>query len=171
MKEAAEDAGRNARLNSLADKASFLCGKAEELVPAMFTYLKHPNDSQNKYSYGIDWEKLFQKCAMERIILNGEKYLSPYKKITAIVDPPRIGLHKQVLKSLRENTEIDRLIYVSCNPDTLQEDVAKLCAEEDLICNIYGAVPFFPLKSTVVDMFPHTAHCEMVLYMERYAYV
>lgn len=37
-------------------------------------------------------------------------------KIIGIVDPPRSGLHKDVLKALRTCKGLDRLVYVSCNP-------------------------------------------------------
>jgi tRNA (uracil-5-)-methyltransferase len=36
-------------------------------------------------------------------------------KIIGIVDPPRSGLHGDVLKALRTCKGLDRLIYVSCN--------------------------------------------------------
>ena len=37
-------------------------------------------------------------------------------KIIGIVDPPRSGLHPEVLKLLRTCKGLDRLVYVSCNP-------------------------------------------------------
>ena len=39
-------------------------------------------------------------------------------KIIAIVDPPRSGLHRDVLKAIRTCKGLDRLIYVSCNAET-----------------------------------------------------
>jgi tRNA (uracil-5-)-methyltransferase len=36
-------------------------------------------------------------------------------KIIGIVDPPRSGLHPNVLKALRTCKGLDRLVYVSCN--------------------------------------------------------
>ena len=36
-------------------------------------------------------------------------------RIVGIVDPPRSGLHKDVLKCLRTCKGLDRLVYVSCN--------------------------------------------------------
>lgn len=36
-------------------------------------------------------------------------------KVIGIVDPPRSGLHGDVLKALRTCKGLDRLIYVSCN--------------------------------------------------------
>lgn len=37
------------------------------------------------------------------------------QKIVGIVDPPRSGLHRDVLKCLRTCRGLDRLVYVSCN--------------------------------------------------------
>ena len=47
------------------------------------------------------------------------------EEIVAIVDPPRPGLHPSVLKALRQHTQISRLVYISCNPDSLAENVRQ----------------------------------------------
>lgn len=44
------------------------------------------------------------------------EYSTKGHKIVAIVDPPRSGLHRDVLKALRTCKGLDRLVYVSCNP-------------------------------------------------------
>ena len=33
----------------------------------------------------------------------------------------------------------------------------------------YGNQPFVPIKAIAVDMFPHTTHCELILYFTRYS--
>lgn len=45
-----------------------------------------------------------------------------------IVDPPRSGLHKDVVKFLNElkYTYQGKLLYISCNPVTLARDLALL---------------------------------------------
>lgn len=40
---------------------------------------------------------------------------SSENKIVGIVDPPRSGLHQDVLRCLRTCKGMDRLVYVSCN--------------------------------------------------------
>jgi tRNA (uracil-5-)-methyltransferase len=45
-----------------------------------------------------------------------KEYSSKGHKIIGIVDPPRSGLHRDVLKALRVCKGLDRLVYVSCNP-------------------------------------------------------
>jgi len=67
-----------------------------------------------------------------------------------IVDPPRAGLHQNVVDDILKLAP-KRLVYVSCNPGTLARDL-KLFCETD-----YKLISVQP-----VDMFPHTAHIETV---------
>ena len=50
-------------------------------------------------------------------------------KFIAVVDPAREGLHADVVKAIRSNQRITRLVYVSCNPTaTLVRDAALFCS-------------------------------------------
>ncbi|PIQ23279.1 23S rRNA (uracil(1939)-C(5))-methyltransferase RlmD [bacterium (Candidatus Blackallbacteria) CG17_big_fil_post_rev_8_21_14_2_50_48_46] len=71
-----------------------------------------------------------------------------------ILDPPRKGCAPEVLHALME-TEISRLIYVSCNPATLARDLEMLSSN-------YQITEIQP-----VDMFPHTHHLETVVHLIR----
>jgi 23S rRNA (uracil1939-C5)-methyltransferase len=71
-----------------------------------------------------------------------------------ITDPPRSGLHPQVVKALQDLLP-PRIIYVSCNPATLARDLALLQDQYDIL----EVQPF--------DLFPHTAHTECVVRLER----
>ena len=71
-----------------------------------------------------------------------------------ITDPPRAGLHPQVVQALREIAP-RRIIYVSCNPATLARDLALLQDRYELLT----IQPF--------DLFPHTAHIECVARLDR----
>jgi tRNA (uracil-5-)-methyltransferase len=86
------------------------------------------------------------------------------RRVVAIVDPPRSGLHPSVLKALRRCTAIDALVYVSCNPATLVQDLQKLVLPPS---GKISGTPFEMVKSLAVDMFPHTEHCEMVVQLKR----
>ena len=66
-----------------------------------------------------------------------------------IADPPRAGMHADVVKAIR-NLAPARIVYVSCNPATLARDLAMLTED-------YHVVEVQP-----VDMFPHTYHIESV---------
>lgn len=67
-----------------------------------------------------------------------------------ITDPPRAGMHKDVLKQLLE-IAAPRIVYVSCNPATQARDIEILSAMYEIE------------KMQAVDMFPHTQHVENVV--------
>jgi len=70
-----------------------------------------------------------------------------------------------VIKALRNEREIKRIIYVSCNPTgSLVKDAGLLCGPTT---KRYGGLPFKPTSAQPVDMFPLTDHCEMVLVFDR----
>ncbi|MDF1571898.1 MAG: 23S rRNA (uracil(1939)-C(5))-methyltransferase RlmD [Bacteroidales bacterium] len=71
-----------------------------------------------------------------------------------ITDPPRAGMHQQVVEALLEVAP-EKIVYVSCNPATQARDV-RLLSEKYT----------FP-RNQAVDMFPHTHHIENVLLLHR----
>ncbi|HRQ98320.1 MAG TPA: RsmD family RNA methyltransferase [Candidatus Saccharibacteria bacterium] len=60
---------------------------------------------------------------------------------TIIVDPPRAGLHEDVVNKLLESTP-ERIIYLSCNPVTQARDVAKLAEKYGI--KYHAGYNFFP---------------------------
>lgn len=71
-----------------------------------------------------------------------------------VVDPPRKGCDEALLNTILEQRP-KRVVYVSCNPATLARDLRIL---EDGGYKTQEVQP--------VDMFPHTAHCEAVAWLE-----
>lgn len=71
------------------------------------------------------------------------------------VDPPRKGCHPEFLESLVE-VGPEKIIYVSCNPSTLQRDLKYLNTQG------YDISPVTP-----VDMFPQTNHIESLVMLQR----
>ncbi|MBL8011324.1 MAG: 23S rRNA (uracil(1939)-C(5))-methyltransferase RlmD [Flavobacteriales bacterium] len=71
-----------------------------------------------------------------------------------ITDPPRAGMHEDVVMRLREMAP-PRIVYVSCNPATQARDLA-------LLNDLYRVTFVRP-----VDMFPHTYHVENVVRLDR----
>jgi tRNA (uracil-5-)-methyltransferase len=59
-----------------------------------------------------------------------------------------------------------RLVYVSCNPETMAANCADLCTPQGPD-GTSGGAPFRPVRAMAVDLFPHTPHCEAVLLLER----
>ena len=66
------------------------------------------------------------------------------------VDPPRKGLDEKFVSSLLK-VKPTKIVYVSCDPETLARDIAVLSKEYDII-NVQP-----------VDMFPMTYHVESVV--------
>jgi 23S rRNA (uracil1939-C5)-methyltransferase len=68
-----------------------------------------------------------------------------------LLDPPRTGCSKQVLSQIIK-LKPQKIIYVSCAPDTLARDLSVLINSG---YNIEACQP--------IDMFPHTYHMEIVV--------
>ena len=82
-------------------------------------------------------------------ILN-DQFLADYGLPDCIItDPPRSGMHPDVVEKLSE-LKVPRLVYVSCNPSTMARDLYSLK-------NYYEIEEIQP-----VDMFPQTYHIEAV---------
>jgi 23S rRNA (uracil1939-C5)-methyltransferase len=71
-----------------------------------------------------------------------------------ILDPPRSGVHEKVLDEII-NLAPERIIYVSCNPQTQARDL-------NILKDRYHILDIQP-----VDMFPHTMHIENVVHLEK----
>ena len=71
-----------------------------------------------------------------------------------IVDPPRAGMHKNVVAQIADLAP-ERFVYVSCNPQTQVRDLERLR-------DTYRIDAVQP-----VDMFPHTPHVENVVRLTK----
>ena len=72
-----------------------------------------------------------------------------------ITDPPRSGCSKRFLESLLSLLP-ERVVYVSCNPETLSRDLFTLRKGGYRVTKIQP-----------VDMFPHTEHIEAVCLLSK----
>ena len=147
-------------------KLAKLSGKEEVLdaycgVGAIGLYLA--NNSKNVV--GIESNKEAVDAAIDNAKLNNinnaKFYLGDASKFitsmikegkvfdTVVVDPPRTGLDDNLLNTLYESN-IKRIIYVSCNPATLAKNIDKLSDK-------YKINQIVPL-----DLFPFTSHVEAV---------
>lgn len=72
-----------------------------------------------------------------------------------IMDPPRAGSDRAFLSSV-VSLSPERIVYISCNPETQQRDLFFL------VKNGYKVRKIQP-----VDMFPHTKHVETVVLLSR----
>ena len=73
----------------------------------------------------------------------------------AVIDPPRKGSTEALVKCFAE-LEIPRVVYVSCDPDTLARD-----------CKWFRENGYEIGEVTPVDMFPRTGHVESVVCLTR----
>ena len=76
------------------------------------------------------------------------------KPDVVITDPPRAGMHPDVLARLLE-MEPPKIVYISCNPATQARDITEL------------AKKYTVTKVQPVDMFPHTHHVENVVLLNN----
>ncbi|MCC5793049.1 MAG: 23S rRNA (uracil(1939)-C(5))-methyltransferase RlmD [Legionellaceae bacterium] len=82
-----------------------------------------------------------------------KKQLASANKL--LIDPPRSGA-LEVVKQLA-GMNIERIVYVSCNPATLARDAGILVNEQGYRLTQAG----------VMDMFPHTVHVESMALFEK----
>ena len=71
-----------------------------------------------------------------------------------ITDPPRSGMHKDVVDTILKAAP-ERIVYVSCNSATQARDLALMDADYKV------------MAVQAVDMFPHTHHVENIVLLHR----
>lgn len=102
------------------------------------------NNVKNAHYYKADAAAFMREAAE-----SGEHFDAVF------VDPPRAGCNRIFLQSLAALSP-SKIVYVSCNPQTLSRDLYYL------IHNGYEVRKIQP-----VDMFPHTNHTECVVLIQK----
>lgn len=87
-----------------------------------------------------------------RRLQEAEIDLQSYQFSTVFVDPPRAGIDDATLQLL---SGFERIIYISCNPDTLHDNLKTLC-------NTHKVTRF-----ALFDQFPYTHHVESGVLLEK----
>ncbi len=75
--------------------------------------------------------------------------------LVIVVDPPRKGLAPSVIHDIAGNNP-DRVVYISCNPDTLARDIVE-----------FGKYGYTTDDVYPYDLFPRTGHVECVVRLHR----
>ena len=104
---------------------------------------------ENAYFYcgdASDAEKLLERAEAAHGDVSGA---------TVIMDPPRKGSTPELITYLAKRN-FARIVYVSCNPDTLARD-----------CVLFRELGYEIGEVTPVDMFPRTGHVESVVCLTR----
>jgi len=131
-------------IGSIALYAAAACKKVigiEEVAPAIENAKENAalNEIDNCEFYAADVKEMLNK-----------EFIAEHGKIDVLItDPPRAGMHKDVVMTILD-AEPDRVVYVSCNAATQARDISLLKAKYD------------HKLSQPVDMFPHTHHIENV---------
>ena len=109
----------------------------ENLVANGVTNVDVVRLSSEELTRALDEGKTFER-------LNGVD-LSEFDLKTVLVDPPRAGMGPEVTKFV---SRFGRIVYISCNPKTLAEDVRALAETHEV------------RRFATFDQFPYTPHLE-----------
>ena len=84
-----------------------------------------------------------------------EEFIDRHGKASVVItDPPRDGMHKDVVQQLLDLSP-ERIVYVSCNSATQARDLSLMKDQYRLVA------------SQAVDMFPQTHHVENVVLLQK----
>ena len=146
--------------------ASFKCGKLVDLYAGVGVIGLTLRDLADKV-YAVESSENSSKYAA----LNASQNKAPHYEIVCsmsekakgdifegtdiiVLDPPRAGLHNNVIKRIMEILP-KRIIYLSCNPITQGRDAAFFLEKYKII------------RSAGFDFYPNTPHSETLLVFER----
>ena len=131
--------------------ANFVARSVKQVVGIEYVPTAIEDAKFNSNLNGID-NAIFYAGDMKDI-LTREFIAEHGKPDVVITDPPRAGMHADVVARLLE-MEAEKIVYVSCNAATQARDL-------ELLKEKYEVVRIKP-----VDMFPHTQHVENVVLLK-----
>ncbi|TDQ10360.1 23S rRNA (uracil(1939)-C(5))-methyltransferase RlmD [Pedobacter metabolipauper] len=131
--------------------ANFVAGSVKQVVGIEYVPTAIEDAKFNSALNKID-NTIFYAGDMKDI-LTREFIAEHGKPDVVITDPPRAGMHADVVMRLLE-MEAEKIVYVSCNAATQARDLALLKEKYDVV------------RIKPVDMFPHTQHVENVVLLK-----
>lgn len=131
--------------------ANFVAGGVKQVVGIEYVPTAIEDAKFNSALNGID-NTIFYAGDMKDI-LTAAFIGSHGKPDVVITDPPRAGMHADVVARLLE-MEAEKIVYVSCNAATQARDIALLNEKYEVV------------RIKPVDMFPHTQHVENVVLLK-----
>jgi 23S rRNA (uracil1939-C5)-methyltransferase len=132
--------------------ANFIARNASKVVGIEYVEDAIEDAKVNSKINGID-NTLFFAGDMKDVL--NEEFIDIHGKPDVIItDPPRAGMHDDVINAILL-AEAKRIVYVSCNPATQARDLSLL------------EVKYKVIMVQPVDMFPQTHHVENVVLLER----
>jgi 23S rRNA (uracil1939-C5)-methyltransferase len=131
--------------------ANFIANSVKQVVGIEYVPTAIEDAKYNAELNGIN-NTLFYAGDMKDILT--PLFISAHGKPDVVItDPPRAGMHADVIARLLE-MEAEKIVYVSCNAATQARDLALLKEK-------YTVKRIKP-----VDMFPHTQHVENVVLLK-----
>lgn len=131
--------------------ANFVARQAREVVGVEYVPSAIEDAKVNSSINNIGNTKFYAGDMKD--VLNADFIAAHGKPDVVITDPPRAGMHSDVVERLIE-MEADKIVYVSCNAATQARDLQRLKDKYDVV------------RIKPVDMFPHTQHVENVVLLK-----
>lgn len=131
--------------------ANFVARHVQEVIGVEYVPSAIEDAKVNSELNGITNTKFYAGDMKD--VLTPEFVAMHGKPDVVITDPPRAGMHPDVVARLLE-MEALKIVYVSCNAATQARDLALLQEKYDV------------KRIRPVDMFPHTQHVENVVLLE-----
>lgn len=128
--------------------ANFVAKNVKQVIGVEYVPTAIEDAKYNSELNGIN-NTLFYAGDMKDI-LTSDFIAAHGKPDVVITDPPRAGMHADVVERLLE-MEAEKIVYVSCNASTQARDLALLNEKYEVE------------RIKPVDMFPHTQHVENVV--------
>jgi 23S rRNA (uracil1939-C5)-methyltransferase len=131
--------------------ANFIAGHVKEVVGVEYVPTAIEDAKVNSAINNITNTKFYAGDMKDVLVAD---FVAEHGKPDVIItDPPRAGMHPDVVNRLME-IEAPKIVYVSCNAATQARDLLVLKEKYDTV------------KIQPVDMFPHTQHVENVVLLE-----
>jgi 23S rRNA (uracil1939-C5)-methyltransferase len=132
--------------------ANFIAKKAKKVVGVEYVS-DAVIDAKNNSEFNNITNTVFFAGDMKDVL--NEEFIKTHGKPDVIItDPPRAGMHEDVIAVLLK-VGAPKIVYVSCNPATQARDL-------EMLMGIYTIAEIQP-----VDMFPQTAHVENVVLLVK----
>jgi tRNA (uracil-5-)-methyltransferase len=145
---------------------NFTVALAQHFDKVLATEISKPSVKSAQYNFATNNINNVQVCRMSsedittalnkertfRRLVNNDIDLDNYQFSTVLVDPPRAGLDDATLALIQR---FDHILYISCNPETLCNNLKQLCETHTIN------------KAALFDQFPYTEHIETGVFLTR----
>ncbi|WP_292268224.1 23S rRNA (uracil(1939)-C(5))-methyltransferase RlmD [Butyricimonas sp.] len=132
--------------------ANFIACDAQKVIGIEYVPEAIEDAKINSALNGIDNTSFYAGDMKD--VLNEEFIARHGRPDVIITDPPRAGMHKDVVDTILKAAP-ERIVYVSCNSATQARDLNLMDSD------------YRVMAVQAVDMFPHTHHVENIVLLQR----